>query len=166
MIVLLLSLLIVGSYALPVSAIWGWEVIWEWEGILTEVPNTRQGYFITAFEDWPGGMLRREIRVEYLDGAKADGRGGSIGFVLIDFPDGGGWASWTSTICLQCPFNYYAKSESFVGEHTPDGAGIVWDGTNIENYKVHPLRARVQLRLLKPKFRLWIGDRCEKCYRF
>jgi len=149
---LLLGILLARLCILPVLATSEWQVIWKWEGIIKEVPGEQQGYFITAFEDWPEGPLKREIHVEYLDGEKADGRGGKIEFVLIDFPKGGGWAGWTDSAYLYCPATYHAESEIFVGEHIPDGAGIVWDGRDNENHNVRPLHAKVKLRLLKPKF--------------
>ncbi len=144
--VIILALVILLFIPGPALAASGWEVIWEADFILDEPPGAHEGYFLVGWlQNWPNGLLRQEIRVEYLEGDNS--AGSVISFHVIRCPPEGGWSEWSIGCYLESPAEYHECIRFF--ETAPNAAGIVYDGREATGH----CHARVNMRLLRPVYR-------------
>jgi len=127
--------------ATPVRAERGWTVIWEGNFLLNEPAGAYEGYFLADrfYGNWPAGLLRQEVRVEYLGKAPV---GGVIAFHAIRFPPECGMSLWSVGSYMTTPERYHYDVRLF-GD-APNGVGIVYDGRGAKG----PCRAKVNMRLL------------------
>lgn len=136
-----MCLFIVLMIASPVRAATGWRVIWEGDFILDEPTGAYEGYFLADrfYGNWPAGLLRQEVRVEYLGRAPV---GGIISFHVIRFPPECGRSLWSIGSYLRTPERYHWDARLF--EDAPNGVGIVYDGRSATGQ----CYAKVNMRLL------------------
>ena len=141
LVLLALAAIIFLALARPVQAVGGWTVIWEGDFLLDETAGVYEGYFLADrfYGNWPAGLLRQEVRVEYLGKAPT---GGVISFHAIRFPPECGMSLWSIGSYMTTPATYHYDVR-FFGD-APNGTGIVYDGRGAKG----PCRAKVNMRLL------------------